>query len=134
MVVSSVGKTSGAHHAVQVNKGPKTAIAWDKGFLAFVEFYPTNTLSGTKDHTALVTLRSDIISGLLALQLAIIHRTGESIAYLRISNLDRDFRPIGALDHEAVFLHCMASYRAAQHLLLILGADHRGGTRQWGHH
>src|SRR5438874_8166830 len=122
MAASSVGKTSGAHHAVQVNKGPKTPITWDKGFLAFVEFYSTNTLSSTRDHTALVTLRSDIISALLALQLAIIHRTGESIAYLRISNFDRDLRPIGSLDHEAVFLHCMTSGRAAQHLLLILGA------------
>ena len=99
-----------------------------------VEFHPTNTLSNTRDHTVLVTSCSDIISSLLALQLAITHRTGESIPYLRIGNLDRDFRPIGSLGQDTGCLHYMTSAWAAQRLLLNPRADHRGGMRQGGHH
>ena len=67
MVASEVEKTSGAHHGVQVNKDPKTAIARDEGLVDLGEFYPTNTLSSLRERTALVTLRSDIIIGLFAL-------------------------------------------------------------------
>ena len=67
MVASEVEKTSGAHHGVQVNTDPKTAIACDEGLVDLGEFSPTNTLSSLRDRTALVTLRSDIIIGLFAL-------------------------------------------------------------------
>jgi hypothetical protein len=101
LVASEVEQTSGVPQGVQGNTDPKTAIACDEGLVDLGEFSPTNTLSSRRERTALVTLRSDMILGLFALELAICHRTAELISYLRISNLDRDFRPIGALGHDA---------------------------------